>query len=119
MINPKKYCRRLEVDLKKEGKLKITYACHSRSSIDVNKVNKYVWWHNRLGHSPLSRIKKIGCINDSVCAVEGICLTCRMENFCKLRFDLSKSCTSNSFELIHMDIWGAIGFLLKVITYTF
>lgn len=89
---------------KKEECVSLNYRSH-HVSLNVSKTNQCVLWHNRLGHAPFEKLKQIGCIDNTV-DVQGVCLTCPMAKFCKLPFNVSKSCATSAFELIHLDVWG-------------
>ena len=72
----------------------------------ANKKAEYALWHQRLGHAPESKLKHIDSISASGKCKE-VCLTCPMAKFAKLPYDISSSCASNCFDLVHIDIWGA------------
>lgn len=63
-------------------------------------------WHHSLGHASMSTIKKISCLQHVSSPVNQICTSCPMAKFPKLPFNVSTSHASESFELIHIDIWG-------------
>uniref|UniRef100_A0A803N438 GAG-pre-integrase domain-containing protein n=1 Tax=Chenopodium quinoa TaxID=63459 RepID=A0A803N438_CHEQI len=72
---------------------------------DSEKV-PFAVWHHRLGHASIVKLKHIQCVKHSISENTQVCVTCPMAKFTKLPFELSSSRASESFELIHMDIWG-------------
>ena len=72
----------------------------------AHKKADYALWHQRLGHAPESKLKHIDAISASNKGKE-VCLTCPMAKFAKLPYDISTSCASDCFDLVHIDIWGA------------
>ena len=74
-----------------------------------NVVNKQVElgvWHKRLGHASTSELRDIAIVPKSSYCKE-MCLTCPMAKSAKLPYDLSESPAVESFDLLHIDIWGA------------
>ena len=85
------------------------YSMHNGQHTFVGIANKhaeFALWHNRLGHAPESKMKYIDSISVSSKCKE-VCLTCPMAKFAKLHYEVSDSCASDCFELMHIDIWGA------------
>uniref|UniRef100_A0A803KNI3 Integrase catalytic domain-containing protein n=1 Tax=Chenopodium quinoa TaxID=63459 RepID=A0A803KNI3_CHEQI len=61
----------------------------------------------RLGHAPMTKIKKIEELKEIDNKCEDICMTCPAAKFTKLPYTLSSSRAKHALELIHIDIWGA------------
>uniref|UniRef100_A0A803MGK3 Uncharacterized protein n=1 Tax=Chenopodium quinoa TaxID=63459 RepID=A0A803MGK3_CHEQI len=79
---------------------------------NVNKLSEPTLWHQRLGHAPMTKIRKIEELKGVEKKCEDVCLTCPAAKFTKLPYSLSESREKHAFELIHIDIWGAY----KVVT---
>ena len=76
------------------------------ASCNVANISECNLWHNRLGHAPMERIYKTGCISHICKNQHDICLTCPLAKFTKLPYSPSTSCAKKKFDLIHIDIWG-------------
>ncbi|XP_070004346.1 uncharacterized protein [Nicotiana sylvestris] len=64
-------------------------------------------WHYRLGHMPLSNMKKFSDVSVLSCFTHSTpCLICPMARQFKLPFPSSSISTKKIFELIHVDTWG-------------
>lgn len=63
-------------------------------------------WHNRLGHMPFSKMKQIAELSHLSHNSTKVCLTCPLAKFTKLPYTLSASHAANTFDLVHIDIWG-------------
>ncbi|GJV02856.1 retrovirus-related pol polyprotein from transposon TNT 1-94 [Tanacetum coccineum] len=82
------------------------------SVVNKDVLNSYALWHHRLGHVPDSKLKHIKELHVSVSKeCLGPCLSCPMDKFTKLPYDLSDSHSVNIFDLIHIDIWGPYKFV--------
>nr|XP_016473755.1 PREDICTED: uncharacterized protein LOC107795603 [Nicotiana tabacum] len=70
-----------------------------------NNVN--VLWHNRLGHVPFVKMKKITSIPANFSAKQPFnCTICPMARQERLPFPQKTSTTNRIFELLHVDLWG-------------
>ena len=67
-------------------------------------MSKEVVWLLRLGHALMSKIKSI--IRSNKTSFEEVYLTCPISKFFNLPFTLRHTKTHNTFEIVHMDIWG-------------
>ncbi|KAL2900777.1 Retrovirus-related Pol polyprotein from transposon TNT 1-94 [Bienertia sinuspersici] len=105
------------IDVVKKGEMddrKMTVnAATELSKMDIpgsikldNPLRKEMLWHQRLGHAPMERIKKIEELKGKVKECGEHCLICPQEKFSKLPYGHNKSRASEIFELIHIDIWG-------------
>lgn len=56
----------------------------------------------------MNKLKLIECIADACAKSNDICLTCPMARFTKLPYSLSDSIACLPFNLVHIDIWGAL-----------
>lgn len=77
------------------------------STVVNNSMHKnyYSLWHNRMGHTPMSKLKYIHSIaNELHDCSEKLCITCPMSKFTKQPFPVSFSHAKKCFELIHIDI---------------
>lgn len=65
-------------------------------------------WHHRLGHMPLSKMKQLKFLHDSINTFNSsfICDVCPQARQHRLPFPHSQINTNSIFELIHVDIWG-------------
>ena len=64
-------------------------------------------WHHRMGHVSNERLMVLSTKYPYISAKKlDVCDTCHLAKQKRLLFTLSSSCSSKSFELIHMDIWG-------------
>ena len=64
-------------------------------------------WHHRMGHVSNERLMVLSTKCPYIFAKKfDVCDTCHLAKQKKLPFTLNKSCSSKSFEFIHMDIWG-------------
>ena len=64
-------------------------------------------WHNRLGHAPFAKLKHVSCIPNTVLQCQSnFYLTCPLEKFTKLPYNLSTHHSAKPFDLIHIDISG-------------
>ncbi|KAL2904103.1 Retrovirus-related Pol polyprotein from transposon TNT 1-94 [Bienertia sinuspersici] len=70
------------------------------------KLSQTALWHHRLGHAPLSKIKKIEGLKGFDGNSGEVCLTCPLGKFTKLPYKLSRSRAKQILEMIHIDIWG-------------
>lgn len=73
---------------------------------DAPKSSNTILWHQRLGHAPLAKLKKIEQLKGLDEHNTDICLTCPMAKFTKLPYQLSESRAAEVFDLVHIDIWG-------------
>jgi len=76
----------------------------SSSYFDSNVKEKL--WHYRLGHMPMSNMKKVFPISTSCSKFSFPCIICPMARQSKLPFPSSNISTTSVFELIHVDTWG-------------
>uniref|UniRef100_A0A803LR03 Uncharacterized protein n=1 Tax=Chenopodium quinoa TaxID=63459 RepID=A0A803LR03_CHEQI len=74
---------------------------------NVNKLSEPTLWHQRLGHAPMTKIRKIEDLKGIDKRCEDVCLTCPVAKFTKLPYILRNSRAKQAFELIHIDIRGA------------
>jgi len=74
------------------------------SFFDSNVKEKL--WHYRLGHMPLSNMKKIFPVSIPCSKFSSPCIICPMERQSKLPFYTSNITTKVVFDLIHVDTWG-------------
>lgn len=74
-------------------------------STHTQPQNSVALWHHRLGHASINTIKHLPFLKVNS-PVNQICISCPMAKFSKLHFNISTSQASESFELVHMDIWG-------------
>lgn len=64
-------------------------------------------WHHRMGHVSNERLMVLSTKYPYISAKKlDVCDSCHLAKQKRLHFTLSSSCSSKSFELIHMDIWG-------------
>ncbi|KAL2933560.1 Retrovirus-related Pol polyprotein from transposon RE2 [Bienertia sinuspersici] len=70
-------------------------------------MNKQTLWHHRLGHAPMTKIRKIEGLKGVNKGEMGQCMICPQAKFTKLSYSLSESRASALLELIHVDLWGA------------
>lgn len=68
------------------------------------------WWHERLGHPSTEVLSRLSlhCKHDGT----KVCNTCHSAKQTRLPFGQSSIRSTKCFELIHMDIWVLIMFLL-------
>ncbi|KAK9715337.1 hypothetical protein RND81_06G158300 [Saponaria officinalis] len=88
-----------------EAVKKSKVACNGNFIINENTVDDSTLWHNRLGHAPWPKIKRVVHLQP----IEGskcICLTCPMAKFVKSPYSHSQTTVKDPFDLIHIDIWG-------------
>ncbi|KAL2240869.1 UNVERIFIED_CONTAM: Retrovirus-related Pol polyprotein from transposon RE1 [Sesamum indicum] len=82
------------------------FSMKSKTEICLNAhSNDAVLWHRRLGHTPLLVLRHTNVICGSSCEL-GICNVCPLAKQQRLPFLSSESCSENTFDLIHADIWG-------------
>lgn len=73
----------------------------------IDNKNQFTIWHQRLGHSSVSKMQHISHIKPCMSQKEEhVCITRPLAKMIKLSFPISNSHASNAFELIHTDIWG-------------
>ena len=77
-----------------------TFSCQCVTSESI--------WHYRLGHPSASRIQILSTIDNSIVAHKSVCDVCHLSKQRKLPFPISSSMSKNSFDLVHMDIWGLV-----------
>uniref|UniRef100_A0A803LMX4 Retroviral polymerase SH3-like domain-containing protein n=1 Tax=Chenopodium quinoa TaxID=63459 RepID=A0A803LMX4_CHEQI len=100
-------------EMKREScKMKVALNTSSAVTIpgtvkNVSKMSIPTLWHQRLGHAPMTKIKKIEELRGVDNKCEGICIICPAAKFTKLPYTLSNSRAKHAFELIHIDIWGS------------
>lgn len=73
---------------------------------NVKGLSESTLWHHRLGHAPMSKIKKIQGLKGFDASCDDVCLVCPQAKFTKLSYRLSESRASAPFELLHVDLWG-------------
>lgn len=78
----------------------------SANASNSQSTNNLDIWHHRLGHAPIPKIKLIPHMPKFIKSYDKICITCPMARFTKLHFPVSESHDLQSFDLIHLDIWG-------------
>ncbi|XP_011087059.1 uncharacterized protein LOC105168622 [Sesamum indicum] len=86
-------------EIKKFSMKSKTEICHNAHSNDA------VLWHRRLGHTPLLVLRHTNVISGSSCEL-GICNVGPLAKQQRLPFLSSESCSENTFDWIHADIWG-------------
>ena len=72
----------------------------------MHKQLDFSIWHKSLGHAPVSKLRYVDVVPKRSQQQE-VYLTCPMAKFAKLPYALGDSHATESFELIHIDIWGA------------
>uniref|UniRef100_A0A803LRD3 Uncharacterized protein n=1 Tax=Chenopodium quinoa TaxID=63459 RepID=A0A803LRD3_CHEQI len=77
-----------------------THNCFAAQD-EMNSV-PFAVWHHRLGHASVKKLKHIPCVKKTIKENSQICVTCPMEKFTKLPYQLSESHAAKPFELIHM-----------------
>ncbi|KAL2930592.1 hypothetical protein RDABS01_036002 [Bienertia sinuspersici] len=82
----------------------------SLTDVNRNKAKKNMTqvWHQRLGHAPVERLKKIEELKGFHSSNAGDCIVCPLAKFTRLPFKLSKNRAKDNFELIHFDTWVPI-----------
>ncbi|KAF7801742.1 Retrovirus-related Pol polyprotein from transposon TNT 1-94 [Senna tora] len=73
-------------------------ACNSNDCIDSTL------WHERLGHLSHNVLAHIAAISHK--EDTGVCNTCHFAKQTRLSFPISQTCSTECFELIHVDDWG-------------
>ena len=63
-------------------------------------------WHHRLGHAPVSNIKRIPQFSTLESEPDKVCISCPLAKFTHLPYTLSVSHAVSPFNLLHIDIWG-------------
>jgi len=63
-------------------------------------------WHKRLGHIPMSVLRKIKMFDSPQKLVLPSCDVCPLARQVRLPFPISQSRSENCFDLIHLDVWG-------------
>lgn len=73
----------------------------------INKSSNTLLWHRRLGHVPLNKLRQLSLIS-SQCNdfTFDSCITCSQAKKTRLSFPKSQSSSHQSFDLIHIDVWG-------------
>jgi len=61
-------------------------------------------WHCRLGHMPFDSMKYIDVVSSCNSKSRSICQVCHQARQHRSPFPISSSCTSQLFELIHVDL---------------
>ncbi|XP_019260138.1 PREDICTED: uncharacterized protein LOC109238158 [Nicotiana attenuata] len=79
-----------------------SFFSHSWSENNVN-----VLWHNRLGHVPFVKMKRITSIPVNFSPKQPFtCTICPMARQERLPFPQKTSTSNRIFELLHVDLWG-------------
>lgn len=80
---------------------------------NVTTDSDFSLWYHRLGHVLLPNIKHISCFKFSVPHSNTLCVSYPMSKATRLPFSNSTSHASESFELLHIDIWDRIRSFIK------
>lgn len=79
--------------------------CNSTSNITAQ--NSIDLWHCRLGHVPISKLSVLHKNVPAITFNKNLhCSNCPLAKQHKLPFPTSEIKSSNSFDLIHWDVWG-------------
>lgn len=70
------------------------------------KISEELLWHQRLGHAPMSKIRKIPELSVLHQHTAEVCITCPRAKMTKVEYNRSMSRAKEIFDLIHLDIWG-------------
>ncbi|KAL2922077.1 Retrovirus-related Pol polyprotein from transposon RE1 [Bienertia sinuspersici] len=70
------------------------------------KMSSQMKWHQRLGHTPMRRLKRIKEIKGDFEGEEEECLVCPQAKLTKLPFEESRNRDDDVFEIVHIDTWG-------------
>lgn len=73
---------------------------------NMKPMSEETLWHHRLGHAPMSKIKKIDELKNVRNSSGDVCVICPQAKFTKLKYQRSDSRAHELFELVHVDIWG-------------
>ena len=89
---------------------RLSYYVANQSSARSSSVNKdlLMRWHNRLGHLPISVLKRVLPQFASVAPFELNCEPCVLAKQCRVSYPVSFNETSAPLQLVHSDVWGPI-----------
>ncbi|KAH0657672.1 hypothetical protein KY289_026420 [Solanum tuberosum] len=63
-------------------------------------------WHKRMGHAPMSVLRRIPAFQNKSCFIIDKCDICPLARQTRVHFPVSVTKSSRLFELLHMDVWG-------------
>ena len=74
----------------------------------ISSIPSLTLWHARLGHASSSRVQELASrgLLGSVSTENFDCVSCQLGKQPALPFNTSESIFTDSFDLIHSDIWG-------------
>ncbi|KAF3666405.1 putative LRR receptor-like serine/threonine-protein kinase-like [Capsicum annuum] len=76
-------------------------------------------WHKRLGHIPMSVLRRIKEFNNNSSFAIDHCDICPQARQTRIPFPVSSTSSDVVFDLVHMDVWGPYKFhlLIPLLTY--
>lgn len=84
----------------------IGFCANNISDSKIEDSDSFVIWHNKLGHSPLSKIKLISSLKHVKQGDKQVCVICPLAKMPKLPYQTSHSYNAKAFDLAHIDTWG-------------
>ena len=103
--------------LKKIGSVELLYglyvfklrnASNPQSPICVVNSDNAFLWHQRLGHPCVDVLKSLQSMLQLKSFTSHTCTTCPLAKQRRLSFSANNHVSPNSFDLIHVDIWGPL-----------
>ena len=76
------------------------------NSVFACKDIKAILLHNRMGHAPMSILKRLHFVTNKIDDFDGKCDVCFQSKQTKLPFPTSTIKSVRPFELLHLDVWG-------------
>ncbi|GAA0153088.1 hypothetical protein LIER_16065 [Lithospermum erythrorhizon] len=76
---------------------------HKMNKTDARDIDL---WHHRLGHCSSNILKHVLDLNSDALLLQHSCLICPLAKQQGMSFHPSHTCTTDLFQLIHLDLWG-------------
>lgn len=94
-------------DIQDNLSFSLSFSVFKFGNLDYVSLSSVKLWHNIIGHVPINKLRQI--LLDSYHVIDHYldsCFTCSQAKQTKLPFPKSSCVSLNSFDLVHIDIWG-------------